>query len=276
MRNRILCAGLSLLLAAGLAGCGAGQRVAITPESEGGPPEAIVASFGAADTFWVAAAGDRMLAFDLTDSGAELQSFHSETLEDGVVSVGSYREGSSVVDWNPQEILVYSESRAPENLRYRFAWSLRYEAQGARPRLDLTLLEGDADRFGPAEQPLSFYPLQLSLTGETGSETAEGARTPGDREQAALNELARMYLTHRKEADPAGDLSELLMGWRGQDAPVTFLANGLDPSLENRAACAAAAGIPDYTGTPEQDAALLDALGAGTRPWATMLRGAEE
>ena len=85
-----------------------------------------------------------------------------------------------------------------------------------------------------------------------------------------------MYLTHRKEADPAGDLSELLMGWRGQDATVTFLANGLDPSLENRAACAAAAGIPDYTGTPEQDAALLDALGAGTRPWATTLQGAEE
>ena len=197
MRNRILCAGLSLLLAAGLAGCGAGQRVAITPESEGGPPEALVASFEAADTFWVAAAGDRMLAFDLTDSRAELQSFHSETLEDGVVSVGSYREGSSVVDWNPQEILVYRESRAPENLRYRFTWSLRYEAQGARPRLDLTLLEGDADRFGLAEQPLSFYPLQLSLTGETGGETAEGARTPGDREQAALNELARMYLTHR-------------------------------------------------------------------------------
>src|SRR5699024_1019485 len=131
MRNRILCAGLSLLLAAGLAGCGAGQRVAITPESEGGPPEALVASFEAADTFWVAAAGDRMLAFDLTDSRAELQSFHSETLEDGVVSVGSYREGSSVVDWNPQEILVYSESRAPESLRYRFAWSLSYEAQGA-------------------------------------------------------------------------------------------------------------------------------------------------
>ena len=45
-------------------------------------------------------------------------------------------------------------------------------------------------------------------------------------------------------------------------------------SEANRAACAAAAGIPDYTGTPEQDAALLDALGAGTRPWATTLQGA--
>ena len=128
---------------------------------------------------------------------------------------------------------------------------------------------------GQAQDPL-LDGEQTGEQGETGGETAEGARTPGDREQAALNALARMYLTHRKEADPAGDLSELLMGWRGQDAPVTFLANGLDPSLENRAACAAAAVIPDYTGTPEQDAALLDALGAGTRPWATTLQGAEE
>ena len=45
MRNRILCAGLSLLLAAGLAGCGAGQRVAITPERVGGRPVAVGGSF---------------------------------------------------------------------------------------------------------------------------------------------------------------------------------------------------------------------------------------
>ena len=63
-----------------------------------------------------------------------------------------------------------------------------------------------------------------------------------------------------------GGLSGLLRRWRGDSAVLTFMANGVDPSFATRAACAAAVGIPDYTGAAEQNARLLDALGAGADP----------
>ena len=40
------------------------------------------------------------------------------------------------------------------------------------------------------------------------------------------------------------------------------MGNGLAPTPENRAALAAAVGIPDYTGSDAQDEQLLAALGA--------------
>ena len=287
MLRRVVCGGLGLLVAVGLAGCGNENRGSITPEREGGPPEAIVESFGEDGVIWVACAGDKMYALDLAGNlagaGFGLQRFDYQKLDDGASSFSS--DGASgPMDWNADEILVYTDSEEERTIQYRFGWSLAYEAEGAQPRLDLAVQEAPDDQRALEGETLEFYRLNLTLDEETRREMEDDyverirrrwPRPSIDWSMATLRELAQMHLSHRKETDPEGDLSELLMGWRGQTAVVTFIANGLDPSLENRAACAAAVGIPDYTGTPEQDAQLMDALGAGSRPWHTTLQGAE-
>ena len=65
-----------------------------------------------------------------------------------------------------------------------------------------------------------------------------------------------------KNRNVSTDLSGLLAQYRGSTIVETFIGNGLEPSLEHRAALAEAAGIPGYTGTDDQDARLMQALGA--------------
>ena len=118
---------------------------------------------------------------------------------------------------------------------------------------------------------MSFYPLpQILPPAEVDPDRDitlalnNGSSAPSTRTFTAL---AKLYWQRRQTPDPeTADLSGLLAQYRGSTIVETFIGNGLEPSLEHRAALAEAAGIPGYTGTDDQDARLMQALGAPETP----------
>ncbi|MGN0686447.1 MAG: hypothetical protein ACI4KC_10190 [Gemmiger sp.] len=104
--------------------------------------------------------------------------------------------------------------------------------------------------------------MQFPDADETAESRSDGLRS-GTAEQQAFIRLAELYLQRRRTVDPAADdLNGLLKLFRGSGIVETSMGNGLAPTPENRAALAAAVGIPDYTGSDAQDEQLLAALGA--------------
>ena len=182
--------------------------------------------------------------------------------------------------WDKDSIALYSGQPSAGQkyiLPYQiFDWDIVEEAGGDKTRLDLTLVyqarsgENDVIDFIPGET-VSFYPLpQILPPAEVDPDRDitlalnNGSSAPSTRTFTAL---AKLYWQRRQTPDPeTADLSGLLAQYRGSTIVETFIGNGLEPSLEHRAALAEAAGIPGYTGTDDQDARLMQALGAPETP----------
>lgn len=178
--------------------------------------------------------------------------------------------------WDKDSIALYSGQPSAGQkyiLPYKiFDWDIVEEAGGDKTRLDLTLVyqarvsEDSVSDFVLGET-VSFYPLpQILPPAEVDPDRDitlalnNGSSAPSTRTFTAL---AKLYWQRRQTPDPeTADLSGLLAQYRGSTIVETFIGNGLEPSLEHRAALAEAAGIPGYTGTDDQDARLMQALGA--------------
>ena len=182
--------------------------------------------------------------------------------------------------WDKDSIALYSGQPSAGQkyiLPYQiFDWDIVEEAGGDKTRLDLTLVyqarvsEDSVSDFVLGET-VSFYPLpQILPPAEVDPDRDitlalnNGSSAPSTRTFTAL---AKLYWQRRQTPDPeTADLSGLLAQYRGSTIVETFIGNGLEPSLEHRAALAEAAGIPGYTGTDDQDARLMQALGAPETP----------
>ena len=239
----------------------------IAPAAQGGPPETLMDAFRGEDTCLVACAEDAVYLLQLDGFSLGLREYWG--------SGGSSSSGNRVV-WDSEALALYDSAKEdgeyPLLGRYDWSWTIEGDGTGC---LTLTRLEDENSRLRLLPAVTEFY--TITLTQPRDPEPGEG-KNPVDQYNVlrggnrfgmgrrTLGDLPQIYFARRQQPDLQGDLSGLLRRWRGDSAVLTFMANGVDPSFATRAACAGAVGIPDYTGTAEQNARLLDALGAGTDP----------
>lgn len=243
-------------------------------EANGGPPEALLDAFRDDDTCLVAATDKGLYQVQLDGFLVNIE----YTIRESATSYAcGGLTGGSVV-WDADAIRIYSTQKQDGDfpLIARYGWDFTQEGDGQTGCLTLTTLY---DRYpNPAARfdTLEFYTIPI----EQKKQEPGDASNPFDTRSLlarihtnafgignkSLGQLPERYLQNRQEPDYGGDLSDLLQKYRGGSVILTFLANGVAPTFATRAACAEAVGIESYTGTAEQNAALLDALGAGSAP----------
>lgn len=249
----------------------------IAPAARGGPPETLMDAFRGEDTCLVACGEDAVYLLQLDGFSLGLSEYTVEFGVSGaIISQGVSANTGTRVVWDSEALALYSSAKEdgdyPMLGRYDWSWTTEGDGTGC---LTLTRLEDESSRLRLLPEATEFY--TITLTQPQDPEPGEG-KNPVDQYHVlrggnrfgmgrrTLGDLPRIYFARRQQPDLQGDLSGLLRRWRGDSAVLTFMANGVDPSFATRAACAAAVGIPDYTGTAEQNARLLDALGAGADP----------
>lgn len=270
--KRLLCLIAALCLALVLTACNqatAPNQLSGTAQSTGEPHTDSTASadpltdlFRQEGVTWAGCTGETAATFDLEDGRLTIVTVAATAQADGSESYGS-RQQRSAAAWDEQVLCTLGHDSALPGLL--FDWELA--ADGEMTCLDLTLrydagADGDGAFCLKEGQTLRLYPMEFPAADESaGSSSAPLSSATAD--QLAFIRLAELYLQRRRtEAPAADDLSSLLKLYRGSTTVQTFMGNGLDPAPENRAALAAAVGIPNYTGNKAQDEQLLIALGA--------------
>lgn len=251
--KRLFCLALALCLALVLIACGQSP-------SNASPDNALTELFRQEGVTWAGCTGETAAAFQLEDGQLTIVAVTCDVQADGSESYGRYQQRTGAA-WDYQVLCtLYSDSELPGLI---FAWQVAEETNG-ETCLDLTLRYDDRNgAFALKEgQTLRLYPMQFPDADKT-AESSSNPLSSATADQQAFIRLAELYLQRRRTVDPAADdLKGLLKLFRGSGIVETLMGNGLAPTPENRAALAAAVGIPDYTGSDAQDEQLLAALGA--------------
>lgn len=251
--KRLFCLALALCLAVVLTACGQSP-------SNASPDNALTELFRQEGVTWAGCTGETAAAFDLEDGQLTIVAVTCHVQADGSESYGCRQQRTGAA-WDDQVLCtLYRDSELPGLI---FAWQVAEETNG-ETCLDLTLRYDPGNGTFPLEegQTLRLYPMQFPDADKTAESKSDGLRS-GTADQQAFIRLAELYLQRRRTVDPAtDDLNGLLKLFRGSGIVETLMGNGLAPTPENRAALAAAVGIPDYTGSDAQDEQLLAALGA--------------
>ena len=251
--KRLFCLALALCLAVVLTACGQAP-------SNASPDNALTELFRQEGVTWAGCTGETAAAFDLEDGQLTIVAVTCDVQADGSESYGRRQQRTGAA-WDDQVLCtLYRDSELPGLI---FAWQVAEETSG-ETCLDLTLRYAPGNGTFPLKegQTLRLYPMQFPDADKTAESKSDGLRS-GTADQQAFIRLAELYLQRRRTVDPAADdLNGLLKLFRGSGIVETLMGNGLAPTPENRAALAAAVGIPDYTGSDAQDEQLLAALGA--------------